>query len=115
MIHNQRDSTYCTLFAAGILFAALVFVIPARAQQDQNNLPGYPVTSDQQGTGNPVSPNSGQQPNPESAGPAPQVAAPPAMPANQPVPSELTLPTGTVIRIRTNEWLSTSRNLPGDS
>jgi hypothetical protein len=29
-------------------------------------------------------------------------------------PQTLTLPAGTVIRVRTNEWLSSDRNLPGD-
>jgi hypothetical protein len=45
---------------------------------------------------------------------APQNSAPNAVPSNQPLPSELTLPVGTIIQIRTSEWLSTSRNLPGD-
>lgn len=36
-------------------------------------------------------------------------------PQNQAVPPQtLTLPAGTVIRIRTNQWLSSDRNFPGD-
>src|ERR1017187_2249333 len=37
----------------------------------------------------------------------PDQAPPDQMPPNQPVPPQtLTLPTGTVIRVRTNQWLS---------
>ena len=45
-----------------------------------------------------------------------QAQAPPdqAPPSQVLPPQTLTLPAGTVIRVRTNEWLSSDRNLPGD-
>ena len=36
-------------------------------------------------------------------------------PPDQALPQSLTLPAGTVIRVRVNEWLSSDRNLPGDT
>ena len=57
---------------------------------------------------------------PRKAAPSQEAAPPngalqnPPPAASQPVPGSLTLPVGTVIQIRTNEWLSTDRSLPGD-
>jgi hypothetical protein len=96
------------------------------AQQNRDNLPGYPV-----GNGHPsadVPNNSSAQatlPNPIDQVPpiAPQNEQPanpenmpqqPTAPSNQAVPASLTLAAGTVIQVRTNEWLASDRNLPGD-
>ena len=110
--------------------------LPLAAQQDQDSLPGYPAPGGQQPAANsaPPPPNAGNQApsgadqNVAPPAQAPQNGAPmlsaattenapqnPSLPrANQPVPASLTLPAGTIVQIRTNEWLSTDRNLPGD-
>jgi hypothetical protein len=107
---------------------ALGLALPTLGQQSSENMPGYPVGNAPQsppqdnnnqgsypGTANPQQTPPG---NPNYGGPAgapPQGNLPQAnMPAPQPVPASLTLPAGTVIQIRTNEWLSTDRNHVGD-
>jgi hypothetical protein len=85
--------------------------LPALAQQSQGNLPGYPVGNEPQSS-NPSDGNVAQA--------APAVAAPQGnstqnqAPSTQAVPPTLTVPARTVIQVRTNEWLSTDHNLPGD-
>ena len=105
----------------GLSLAFFLSVFPVSAQQNQDNLPGYPVGNGQQSTGAPAAPDKGAaqatSPNPNDQAPpeAPQNMPPQPMgPSNQTVPASLTLPAGTVIQVRTNEWLSTDRNLPGD-
>jgi hypothetical protein len=88
------------------------------AQQNQGNLPGYPAGSQPQSS-SPTGNNSvaQQAPAPAAAAapaPAPENPAQNPVPSTQTVPATLTLPAGTVIEVRTNEWLSTDRNLPGD-
>lgn len=70
--------------------------LPVLAGQDR---PGYPASTVQQGTA--------QYPN---QGGSAQVA-----PANMPVPTALTLPAGTLLTVRTTQWLSSDRNQVGDS
>jgi hypothetical protein len=120
MKYNEVNKIQSLWKIAGIGTLAFVFGVaglPASAQQSQGNLPGYPVASGQQAQNSPN--DVPQESNPVPA-PAPQMAAPQdtqppnAAPANQPLPSELTLPAGTIVQVRTNEWISTSRNLPGD-
>jgi len=124
----------------GVSSLAAAFILSglplAAQQQDQDTVPGYPAQGGQQPTANsaPPPPYAGNQapsdtdrngaPPPQ----APQNGAPPYPPpppqnapqnpslprANQPAPASLTLPAGTIVQIRTNEWLSTDRNLPGD-
>jgi len=54
-------------------------------------------------------------PRQDSQAPA-QQDAPPQMPPNQAIPPQmLTLPAGTTVRVRVDEWVSTDRNLAGDS
>jgi hypothetical protein len=120
MKYNERNKNKSLWKAAGIGALVLVFGVaglPASAQQNQGNLPGYPVASGQQAQNstNDVPQESNPAPAPPSQMAAPQDSVPPnAAPANQPLPSELTLPAGTIVQVRTNEWISTSRNLPGD-
>ena len=53
------------------------------------------------------------QPDPQSQGqPVPQAQG---QPNQKPLPQTLTLPAGTVIRVRTDEWLSSDRNAIGDN
>jgi len=123
MKYTQRSKNTSFLWKiAGISSLALAFCIstlPTSAQQDQGNLPGYPVASGQANPNSPSSANNIPQESSPAPAPAPmaapQDATPPnAAPASEPLPSQLTLPVGTVIQVRTNEWLSTDRNLPGD-
>jgi hypothetical protein len=120
MKYNEGGNNNSLWKLAGISTLFLAFSIaalPISAQQDQGSLPGYPVASGQASPSGPAPGDSAaQEPGPESAAVAPpQGNGPPtAAPSNQPLPSELVLPVGTIIQVRTNEWLSTQRNLPGD-
>lgn len=111
--------------AGSLVLAFCIASLPALAQQeqDQGSLPGYPAASGQAEANVPSAQNSDpQNSNTAPAPPPPQAQmpgtqdnpAPNAAPANEPLPAQLTMPAGTVIQVRTNEWLSTSRNLPGD-
>lgn len=106
---------------------ALVFgmALPAFAQQDQRNLPGYPSGNEPQASAQAdTNSNAPQLPADNSNGtPAirPEDNAAPnsaprqnSVPSTQTAPAVITVPEGTVIQVRTNEWLSTDRNLPGD-
>jgi hypothetical protein len=101
-----------------IVGLALVFcagTLPARAQQSQPDQPGEVQPSvappDSQSQGQPDSP--AQQP--PYAQP-PQTQGQPDGQPNQAVPPQtLTLPAGTIVRVRVDEWLSSDRNLAGDS
>ncbi|HWF39276.1 MAG TPA: hypothetical protein VG322_12190 [Candidatus Acidoferrales bacterium] len=117
------------IFGLGL---ALSLSSPVVAQQSQANMPGYPTADEPQSaapSGNPSN-NSGKPPNntdsrvshaapsgPGVASPAgPQQGAPlqNSMSSPQAVPPVLVLPVGTMIQVRTDQWLSTDRNLVGD-
>ncbi len=130
--HETRHLIY--QLAVAILGLALSLSLPPVSKaQDQQNQSGDPAaTSDPAVTSPPASeapaPEAAPQNRPEAAAPdntpaPPQnsPAAPRAMPpgppsaaSNAPVPDSLTLPAGTVIVVRTREWLSSDRNHPGD-
>lgn len=104
---NRKLSKTLTLLGLGLAFslsAASVF-----AQQNQ---PGdIQANVEQQNTQDQAAPNQAP-PDQAATYQAPQDQAPP----NQAVPpSTLTLPAGTIIRVRTDEWLSSDRNRPGDT
>jgi hypothetical protein len=117
--HRLIRSTKLWKIAASSSLALALGISPlcVSAQQGHQELPGYPVAP---GSAAPEEQNSAnnvaQAPAPPSASmPEPQQGAAPDKPAaNEQLPSGLTLPVGTVIQVRTNEWLSTNRNLPGD-
>ena len=133
--NSYKASRLIKLAGIGSLAAAFILAgLPLAAQQqDQDTVPGYPAPGGQGSAADsaPPPPNAGNQ-APSSADQngapparAPQNGAPPYPPApnaqnsslpraDQPVPASLTLPAGTIVQIRTNEWLSTDRNLPGD-
>ena len=106
---------------------ALSLTLPVVAQQSEN-MPGYPTANAPQSNtppGNNSAPNPGNPANnPDTAPPpsrpsgpmsAPQGALPQnSMSSPQQVPPTLVLPAGTVIQVRTNQWLSTDRNIVGD-
>jgi hypothetical protein len=125
---ERFSKTFRSLKLAWVCTVGLVFglSLPALAQQSWENMPGYPVTNAPQSSsqdnnqGNypgEVNPQQAPPANPNNGGPAgapPQGIPPQNMPTTQALPTNLTLPTGTVIQIRTNEWLSTDRNHVGD-
>jgi len=93
---------------AGLGLAFCAGTLPAAAQQNQPDQPG-----EVQGTV--AQPDSQAQGQPDSF-PQQQPEAQTQGQPNQPVlPQTLTLPAGTVVRVRVDEWISTDRNLTGDS
>jgi hypothetical protein len=106
---------------ATLLLASSVAVLPAWASQRQNS---SPYGDDPQVSSQPAPPSQNQQANqqadqqqnPQKDQQQPQEEPPqqqsPAHPAN--LPATLTLPAGVIISVRTNQWLSSDRNHPGD-
>jgi len=103
-------------FSLGVVFC--VSAMPAAAQQNQqgdiqNGAP--PPDSQDQPQGQPQStygsgPMQQQPPYAQQQGPQAQDQT------NQPVPPQtLTLPAGTIIRVRVDDWISSDRNIEGDS
>jgi hypothetical protein len=100
-----------TIAVLGLAFCASRLL--ASAQQNQPSEAQATVASpDSQAQGQPSSPAQ-QQPDAQAQG------QPETQPAGQPnqavLPQTLTLPAGTVVRVRIDEWISTDRNLTGDS
>ena len=91
------------LAIGGIAFFFCSQPVPVRAQQ---NYPGEVQPAPVQPDGN----SQTQEPQPQG-----QPEAPPPGQPNQAVPQTLTLPAGTLVRVRIDEWLSSDRNLVGDS
>ena len=113
-----------SLALVGLGLAFCVGAWPAAAQQNQPDQPGEvqaPVTTpDSQAQAPTDSPAQQPQDAQPQAQPSSQVQGQPDQQAqgqpNQAVlPQTLTLPAGTVIRVRTDEWVSSDRNLTGDS
>jgi hypothetical protein len=120
---NTKANIRRTVPVCSLVWALCLGVLPAVAQQQQDNLPGYPAGNGQQPSSAPgpadhstaQSTQPQANPNPNDQPPMPQgTVAQNEAPSTQTVPSTLTVPPGTVIQVRTNEWLSTDRNLPGD-
>lgn len=88
---TTQQRHFNALSIIGIGLAGLLAASSARAQAPQ---PGD------------VQPQPGEQQYSQDQGSAPPQAMPPQM---------LTLPAGTVIRVRVDEWLSSDRNVPGDT
>jgi hypothetical protein len=105
--------------------------VPQQAQQDQQQQQDQSAPPQQnqqvqdQQQGQQQDQQAAPPPPPDQAGPLPpapapqnqQTAPPPqpytrARPAN--LPDALTIPAGTVIQVRTSDWLSSDRNKPGD-
>jgi hypothetical protein len=120
---NTKSHLRSSVSVCSLVLALCLGVLPAVAQQQQDNLPGYPVGNGPQPSSAPVptdnntaqatQPQANTDPNvqpPMPQGTPPQNEAP----STQAVPPTLTVPAGTVIQVRTSEWLSTDRNLPGD-
>jgi hypothetical protein len=97
-----------SLTIVGLGLALCVGAFPAAAQQNQPDQSGEVQATtappDSQAQGQPDSP---AQPQPD--------AQAQGQPGQAVLPQTLTLPAGTVVRVRIDEWLSTDRNLTGDS
>jgi len=94
---NRISSNYLVVSGLGLVlcFGAAA----ASAQQNQpDEVTATPMQQDQQDPRGQGAPDQGMQ------------QAPP----EQAVPQSLTLPAGTVVRVRVNEWLSSDRNVIGD-
>jgi hypothetical protein len=114
-LKNRTLNNYLVISGLGL---ALCFLAPALpAQQDQpGDVNAAPMQQDQQNPQERGAPNQGMQQGPPERdmrqGPPDQHMPP--LPPEQAVPGSLTLPVGTVIRVRVNEWLSSDRNAIGD-
>ena len=118
-----------------LALAILLSGMPALAQQDQQNqpdqsnspagaAPNTPQTqqdqsaqqqqqqNDQAQQDQQAPPDQAAAPGQENQPPAPMQQIPPMRPAN--LPETLTIPAGTVIQIRTSDWLSSDHNKKGD-
>jgi hypothetical protein len=102
------------LATAGLGMALCASALPAAAQQNQPDeiQPATP-SPDSQAQGQPDAAPALQQPDAQPQG------QPDAQAQGQPnqtvLPQSLTLPAGTVVRVRIDEWISTDRNVIGDS
>jgi hypothetical protein len=97
-----------SLITVGLGLALCAGALPAAAQQNQPDQPGEGQSTvappDSQAQGQQDS-SSQQQPDAQTQGQSNQAM----------LPQTLTLPAGTVVRVRIDEWISTDRNLTGDS
>lgn len=101
---------------------ALSLSLPAFGQQSQQQtMPGYPANEPQSSAPDNNSPtypgNAPDSNNPAPSGPmtAPQGTPPQStLSSPQALPPTLIIPAGALIQVRTNQWLSTDRNLVGD-
>ena len=128
---TQWNRRTISVLALGILLSGM----PALAQQDQQNqpdqsnspagaAPNTPQTqqdqpaqqqqqqNDQAQQDQQAPPDQAAAPGQENQPPAPMQQIPPMRPAN--LPETLTIPAGTVIQIRTSDWLSSDHNKKGD-
>jgi hypothetical protein len=104
---KNRVSLMLTMLA-GLGLALCAGAWPVAAQQNQPVQAG----ETQSAVGQPDSQVQGQPDTPAQPQPDAQAQEQP----NQAVPPQtLTLPAGTVVRVRVDEWLSSDRNLTGDS
>ncbi len=103
---NRVSSMLLIIAGSGLALCAGAW--PVAAQQNQPDQPGEV----QDTVGQPASQVQGQPDTPAQQQPDAQAEGQP----NQAVPPQtLTLPAGTVVRVRVDEWLSTDRNLTGDN
>jgi hypothetical protein len=104
---NSAISVHRTaIFAMALAFSACA--IPLAAQNRPGEPGGYVTIQE-----SPAQPLGGDVTPPEDAQDASVPAA--TRPSSGPVPSDLTLSTGTLIPVRVNQWLSSDRNHPGDT
>jgi len=116
MAGESSKAKNCKFFMAlGLTLAFGLATLPVLARQDQPQTTAPPTGAKDQGqqqaTPGPVAPPEAQPPQ----APADQQQQAQAQP-NQPVPpATLTMPAGTILRIRVDEWISSDRNVVGDN
>jgi hypothetical protein len=109
MIPRMAGATHLSkhLIMLGLVAVLGLGALPVAAQQNQPEGTQSSLPPDSQVQGQPNSPD---QP-PQQQGPPDQQAQP-----NQPVPpATLTIPAGTMVRVRVDEWISSDRNVIGDN
>ena len=100
---------YMTLVGLGLTFCA--GSLPVSAQQNQRDEAQISVAPQNSQSPGQQDPSAPQQPDAQAQGQSEPQGQP-----NQAVPPQtLTLPAGTVVRVRIDEWISTDRNSTGDS
>ncbi len=113
-----------SLILVGLGLAFCAGALPAAAQQNQPDQPGQVQTPaaplEPQSPGQPGSPAQPQpDAQPQGQPDAQWQGQPDAQAQGQPnqaaLPPTLTLPSGTVVRVRVDEWISSDRNSTGDS
>lgn len=93
-------------FACALALAICLGALPALAMQGEQ---------EQQDEQDQAAPRAQQAPD-DAPATAPEAAPDQgAPPAYQPLPSRLTLPGGTLVTVRVSQWLSSDRNLAGDT
>jgi hypothetical protein len=117
MIPRIPDKKIWTLYKSLITFCLVLSFCagsgPACAQQNQpGEVQAAPALPDSQAQGLPESPAQQQPEAQPQAQPVPETQG---QPGQALLPQTLTLPAGTVIRVRIDDWLSSERNVTGDS
>jgi len=100
---------YMTLVGLGLTFCA--GSLPVFAQQNQRDEAPISVAPQNSQSQEQQDPSAQQQPDAQTQG----QSEPQGQPNQAVLPQTLTLPAGTVVRVRIDEWISTDRNSTGDS
>ena len=123
MVHHPAKSRGFRSISRAASALALVLCLSAGAyaQEQQSQQPGDQPPRMQDGSPRPsYAPQDADRPpyshdHPRQSAPEGQYQGPPPpVQPTQPVPSALTVPEGTILTIRTNDFLSTDRNQVGD-
>ncbi len=105
-----------SLIMVGLGLALFASAFPAAAQQNEPDQPGEvqapAAPPEPQSPGQPGSP---AQPQPDAQWQGQPDAQAQGQPNQAVPPATLTLPAGTVVRVRVDEWISSDRNSTGDS
>ena len=110
-----------SLMFVGLGLALCAYTLPASAQENQPDRSGQsqatvPSQDSQAQNQSPAAPQPQQQPDAQPQGPPDEQSDAQAQtqPNQAAPPQTLTLPAGTVVRVRVDEWVSTDRNVTGD-
>jgi len=116
---KRKQQHLKSLMTLSLGLVLCVGAMPAHAQQNQPDQPQStvaPQDSQPQGRPQEAQPDPAMQQQPQAAPPQGQPDQQAQGQPSQPVlPETLTLPAGSVIRVRVDEWISSDRNSEGDS
>lgn len=120
MIPKMKTRSYrgylrsLTVLSLGLLFYGGALPAAARQHQPSDVQPDPQIQGQAQGgQDSPLEQQTEQQQNAQPQGqPDPQAQGQPNQPT---LPQTLTLPKGTIVRVRVDEWISSDRNSVGDS